>query len=315
MAIMKEKEITDHDQLWKKLIQLFFKEFMELFYPDEAKKINFNKVEFLDKEYFTDVIEEGSRKQLDLVAKVGLKGGGEEFILVHTEFEGKKRPNFPMRMYLYHCQLFLKYRLPIVPIALFTDDKVWREPLSDTYKIGFSGHTYVNFNYRLLKLNKLRYRGFLKSDNPLAFALMAKMGYNKTERTKLKADFLRLICRTKVNDAKKSLLFQFVETYMKLGKTEETQFLNIVESNKNFKEVKEMITTYEQKGLKKGIKQGREEGRGEGIQESLILLYETKFGSIPSAIKSKIEKVSSQSKLRKLMAQLGGAQSESDFKV
>jgi len=79
----------DHDQNFKQLIQAFFREFMELFLPKVAARIDFSRVEFLDKEYFT-VLPEGSRRQLDLVVKVGLRAGGEELLLIHCEFESTK---------------------------------------------------------------------------------------------------------------------------------------------------------------------------------------------------------------------------------
>jgi len=57
----------DHDQIFKTLIETFFQEFMELFCPGEAELIDFNKIEFMKHEYFTDLTG-GRRKQLDLVA-------------------------------------------------------------------------------------------------------------------------------------------------------------------------------------------------------------------------------------------------------
>ncbi len=64
----------DHDQIFKRLIEAFFREFMELFCPNEARVIDFSNVEFLRQEHFTDV-KRGLRRRLDLVAKVGLKIG------------------------------------------------------------------------------------------------------------------------------------------------------------------------------------------------------------------------------------------------
>jgi hypothetical protein len=43
----------DHDQIFKQLIEAFFREFLELFCPAEAKWIDFSQVEFLREEHFT----------------------------------------------------------------------------------------------------------------------------------------------------------------------------------------------------------------------------------------------------------------------
>jgi len=57
----------DHDQIFKGLIEAFFREFMELFCPGEAQVMDFGRVEFLREEHFTDV-QAGTRRRLDLVA-------------------------------------------------------------------------------------------------------------------------------------------------------------------------------------------------------------------------------------------------------
>ena len=75
-----------HDQIFKTLIKEFFQEFMFSFLPDIAEEIDFKSTEFLEQEFFTD-INRGRKKLLDLVAKVRLKTGEEEFVLIHTEFE------------------------------------------------------------------------------------------------------------------------------------------------------------------------------------------------------------------------------------
>ncbi len=64
---------VDHDQLFKNLLQAFFREFMELFFAEEARAMDFRRVEFLDKELFTD-LPRGSQREMDLVVKVGLRG-------------------------------------------------------------------------------------------------------------------------------------------------------------------------------------------------------------------------------------------------
>jgi len=218
---------VDHDQILKRLIEAFFREFMELFCPAIAKLIDFSTVEFLRQEYFTD-IRAGSRRRMNLVAKVGLKAGGEKFVLVHGEFEAsRKERDFPRRMFKYFCQLFLRYDTEIVPIAVFTDDARWKTPVPDHFRLRLPGKTFVQFAFHLIKLKHLDHRQFLDSNNPLAYALMAKMDYNRKERVRLKADFLRLILSCPVDPARQSLLVEFVETYLPLAGREQAEFQRI----------------------------------------------------------------------------------------
>ena len=58
----------DHDQLFKQLISTFFVEFLELFFPEVVAYMDTSAIEFLDKEFFTDVVE-GDEYEGDLVVK------------------------------------------------------------------------------------------------------------------------------------------------------------------------------------------------------------------------------------------------------
>jgi hypothetical protein len=300
---------VDHDQIFKRLIEAYFREFMELFCPAEARLIDFSRVEFLGKEYFTDV-ERGLRRRLDMVVKVGLTAGGEKFVLVHVEFEAsRKERDFPRRMFKYFCQLFLRYDTEIVPIAVFTDDATWKTPVPDNFELSLPGTTFVRFDYHLIKLKNLDYRQFLESKNPLAFGLMAKMGYNRQERVRLKADFLRLILASPVDPARASLLVEFVEAYLPLVEHEQTEFQLIVANEPEYAKVEQMITVYEKKGIEKGIKKGIEKG----TQNNLILLLEKKFGKISATLRRNIRQIDSPEKLESLLLAVLDADSLEDL--
>ncbi len=305
----------DHDQIFKNLIKNFFKEFMELFLPDAAKAINFRRITFLEKEYFTDA-SGGKRKQMDLVVRAGLKGGGEEFILVHTEFESSRKNIFPERMCEYFFQLYLRHKKPIIPIAVFADDQKWKKPLPDTYEIGFKGEVYNKFRYRQIKLKNLDYRKFLRTKNPLAYALMAKMGYSRKQMIQAKSDFWRLIAGArKVNPARRHLLIEFVETYMQLNRQEQKRFDKIINEQKEYQEAKKMITVYEKRGKQEGLLEGKQEGLIEGKQDDLLLLMEKKFGKLSQSIKNKIRKINSVKKLDSLLVDLLDAGKLTDLKL
>lgn len=77
-----------HDQLFKELLRAFFSEFLELFYPEVAARLDFTRVTFLDKEVFTDV-PEGSRRELDLLAQVCTLDGEPKLILIHVEVQAQ----------------------------------------------------------------------------------------------------------------------------------------------------------------------------------------------------------------------------------
>ena len=73
-----------HDQLFKAVLQNCFDDFLKLFYPDVAERLDFATLRFLEKELFTD-FPEGSRREADIVAEVKTHDGDPEIILVHVE--------------------------------------------------------------------------------------------------------------------------------------------------------------------------------------------------------------------------------------
>jgi len=290
---------TDKDQLYKVLLQNFFKEFVDLFLPFFFSKLDFTKTEFLLQEMFTD-IPRGSRKQLDLVVKVKFKGKGDEkVIIIHIEVEAQKNPGISKRMFKYFAQLYLRYEMDVIPIVIFADDHKWKKPIDREYKIKFD-ETYLAFHYKKIKLKELDYRKYLTGNNPLAYALMVKMGFDKKERLKVKAEALRLILTTRVNEAKQSILINFINESMVLNQEDERKFSKMIDQNKNYDEVKEMITTYEEKGIKKGIEKGIEKG----MQILILKQIEKRFGSLSPEIEKHIKAIKDSKKLDQLGLEL-----------
>ena len=65
--------IMDHDRLFKELLTTFFMEFLDLFLPEVSAYVERDRLEFLDKEVFTDVAA-AERHEVDLLAKARFRG-------------------------------------------------------------------------------------------------------------------------------------------------------------------------------------------------------------------------------------------------
>ncbi len=303
----------NHDQIFKTLIENFFREFMELFYPKLADEIDFSSVDFLREEIFTDLMR-GEKRLLDLVVRVRLKNGERRVLLIHFEFESQRlAADFPRRIFEYYCVLFLRYGEQAVSIAILTDDGESKDPLPDVFDFRVDGDVGVLFKYHILKLSSIDYRQFLNSNNPLAFALMAKMKWSRRQIVRLKADFLRMILGTGIDPARQSLLVEFVETYMPLVEKQREEFLTLIQSDQAMTEVSKMVTTWELEGIKKGRVEGRQEGRVEGVQASLRRVLQTRFGLIPQFIEKKISQTSDDSVLEQMLKQAIVASSLDEF--
>jgi predicted transposase/invertase (TIGR01784 family) len=248
---------VDHDRIFKELIQTFFEEFILLFFPEMYEYIDFQHLSFLSEELFTDVTA-GEKYRVDLLVETKLKGE-DGLIIVHIENQSYVQPSFPERMFIYFSRLFEKYRTNVVPIAVFSYDTIRDEPSSFTLQLPFGN--ILHFRFFTIELRKQNWRNYIRIDNPIAAALLSKMGYTESERIELKKQFLRMLVRLELDEAKQRLLMGFFETYVKLSDEEEQRLRNEVNQmeTKEKEQVLELLISYEQKGKREGAKQKERE--------------------------------------------------------
>lgn len=100
-------------------------------------------------------------------------------------------------------------------------------------------------------MSRLNWQDYLDRPNPIAAALMAKMKIAKKDRTKVKAECLRLLVTLQLNPAKTRLISKFVDTYLRLNPREEQAFqaeidkLGVAQKGK----IMETLTSWEEKGV------------------------------------------------------------------
>ncbi|WP_346206937.1 Rpn family recombination-promoting nuclease/putative transposase [Caldifermentibacillus hisashii] len=259
---------TDHDQLFKELIHTFFAEFLELFFPEVHKYIDFSAIRPLSEEVFTDLLG-GESRRADIVIEAKLKGE-ETILIIHVEPQSYYQTNFHERMYLYFSLLYNKYRKPILPIAVFTYDKNYNE--KNEFTMSFPFFHVLSFQFLTLTLRKLRWRDFIHSNNPVAAALLCKMGFTEAERVEVKKEFLRMLVRMQLDPARQRLIYGFFERYLKL--TDEEEKVLMQEVNKLDPElaskIMELPISYEERGKEIGKEIGRNEEKRE-IAKKMIL--------------------------------------------
>ncbi|WP_440897466.1 Rpn family recombination-promoting nuclease/putative transposase [Amphibacillus sp. Q70] len=245
-----ESTHTKHDQLYKELINTFLKEFLEAFFPDVYKNINFHRIKPLSEEVYTNLLD-GAARRLDIVMETTLKDT-DVVIIVHIEPQSYRQSDFNERMYHYFSPLYNKYQKPIIPIAVFSYDDKWEEK---QYTMGFPFFHVLTFNYMTLHLRKKNWRDYIRSDNPAAAALLSQMDYDENERVQVKKEFLRMITQMELNPAKQRLLYGFFETYLKLTKEEEEQLMDEVNKLPEADKIFEIPISYEEKGKVIGKKE------------------------------------------------------------
>ena len=277
----------NHDRLFKELLTTFFFEFIELFIPDLAKHIDRSSLVFLDKELFTDVTS-GDVYQADLVVKAHLKDR-ESFFLIHTETQAQPQALFGKRLFRYFARLHDRHDLPVYPVVIFSFENPKR-PQPCVYDVHLPTLHVLQFRYRVIQLNRLNWRLFLKSDNAVAAALMAKMAIAPEERPDVKLECLRMIATLRLDRSKSKLIAGFVDSYLRLTGTEQLSFERKLATLDvyNRESIMEIVTSW----MEEGLKQGRLEGRIEACLDLTTRLLKRRLGFLSPELVSRLESLS-----------------------
>jgi predicted transposase YdaD len=274
--------MIDHDRLFKELLSTFFVEFIELFLPDVMAYLEPDSVTFLDKEVFTDVTA-GEHYETDLLVQAQFRGELSCF-LIHVENQAKAQANFGKRMFRYFARLSEKYDLPIYPVVVFSYDQP-KVAAASQFRVEFPEFRVLEFNYRVIQLNRLNWRDYLGQANPVASALMAKMQIAPEDRPRVKAECLRLLVTLQLDSARMQLISGFVDTYLTLTESEEQAFqeeLGRIEPEEQ-ERVMQIVTSW----MRTGIEQGRREG-----EVSIVMrLLRRKIGELNPEVEAKVREL------------------------
>ncbi len=263
--------MIDHDRLFKELLRTFFLEFIDLFFPEVGNDLDRQSLVFLDKEVFTDVTE-GEKREVDLVVRTRFRGE-DSFFLIHVENQATAKAGFSKRMFRYFARLDELHDLPIYPIALFSFDEPFRLE-SNNRRVEFPGFVVLDFHFRVIQLNRLNWRDFLRQQNPVASALMAKMSMTPEERPRVKLECLRLLASLRLDPARMQMISGFVDTYLRLNAQELERFqeeLAIIRPSEQ-ESIMQIVTSWMEEGIGQGLAQGRQEGRQEGAKNEALAL-------------------------------------------
>ncbi len=301
--------MSKYDVRHKETLRLFLREYFELFFPDLAAKMKFETAHFLDKELIaifehplTAGKSEGSALETstdmgritDALVLVEVElAGQKEWILIYWEQQSTKKADYEKRMFHCFCGIYFKYRKLVFPIAMFTDEAVWRKPVSNRFEMSILNYPVVQYEYRLIKLKDFSSTEFEEKleQNPLAAAYLPLTAYQKSERPLIMAKAIKGIAQQVESSSKKAVLVSLVEISMNLSKDEEKRFKETIEKNDQFKEVK-MLQSVEEWGMEKGMEKGLEKGR-EATAINLLKMGVLSMEQIAAATDLLLEKIES----------------------
>ena len=129
---------SDYDGAWKEALRLHLAEFIEKYFPFEYAAIDWRyDPEWFDKELSVVLAQAGERnRQVDVVARVRLKNGQPQWILLHVEIQSSFEADFAARIAHYNAGLSWSFRQRVLTLAVLADlRRNWR-PDEDVFRIG-----------------------------------------------------------------------------------------------------------------------------------------------------------------------------------
>jgi hypothetical protein len=275
--------VSDYDSPWKEALALYFPWFMAFFFPQAYEEIDWSRpYEVLDKELqqVTREAEQG-RRVADMLFKIWLKDGREEWVLVHVEVQSQFDTEFPRRMFVFNYRLFDLYNRVVVSLAVLGDEDCpnWLPNRFGYQRWGCR----VEMEFPVVKL--LDYRNDLAAleQNPNPFAVVV-LTHLKTQETKGDPEArrqwkLRLVKGLyqrgfSANDVRE--LFRLIDWMMDLPKDLNNQFW---QDYQQFEQEKHMpyVTSVERIAIEKGRQEGRQEGLRLGILKAIAPTLKLRF--------------------------------------
>jgi hypothetical protein len=284
-----ELQRADNDSPWKEILEAYFPQAMQFFFPQTAALIDWERPhEFLDKEFQQiDREAEQGRRYADKLVRIWLRGGEEIWLLIHVEIQATSEDGFEERMFLYNLRIFDKFGKPAISLAILCDSNTnWRP---NQYSYNYPD-TRLNFEFGTVKLldYQNRWTELEASDNPFATVVMAHLKTQETskklgERKTWKFSLIRRLYEQGWQERDIRNLYRFIDWVMILPKALETEFW---QEFKQFEQERSMsYVTF-------GERIGYERGQQEQAQSIVLRLLQKRVGELPEFVREQVQSLS-----------------------
>ncbi len=128
---------SDYDGAWKEALRLHLREILEKYFPAVAALVDWSAAPaWQDKELSQVLARAGHRgRHVDMLAKVRLLSGGEQWIFLHFEVQSGRERDFAFRIACYNAGLFWALKQRVVSLVILADlDEQWR-PAEDSFRL------------------------------------------------------------------------------------------------------------------------------------------------------------------------------------
>ena len=293
---------TLHDRLFKEFLRRFLPQFMQLFFPTQAARLDFSTIRFVDKELVINFPEQELRIT-DIVAEVQTWQGETEAIVVHVEVEGRDKRTLPRRMSEYYVLLRLSSGKPVLPIALVLLAKAggisWQAYTEELF-----GEQLLHFRYGQVGIRDLSAATYLAKQDPVAATLAVLMKTGKQSKAAVKLSALQTVIQSNLSPGDKLFLVELANTYAPT-----------VELSDPREEIMQSLMEIEMSWGDKLREEGREEGVISGERKMLLRLLTLMFGPLPAEFVERVQAIHDEAMLEALSQQLLQAKSLADLVI
>ncbi len=186
IVLKKKSAHRAFDSPWKKILDRYFKDFMELCWPKHYEEVDWSKgYKMLDKELSKiDKNAAVGDRTVDKLVEIHCKSGEMTYLILHLEIQRTASADFTQRMLRYRYRLRDLYDKPIASIAVLIDTnptwrpQVYREELWGSWlEMGFPIIKVMDYQARVAELER--------STNPFAVVLLAQLAANQKSDARL----------------------------------------------------------------------------------------------------------------------------------
>ncbi|MYN01638.1 DUF4351 domain-containing protein [Pseudoduganella sp. DS3] len=262
----------------------------------------------------------------DELVAITLRGGHEQWVLVHVEVQAQHDEALARRVLAYNYRIFEQFQRPVASLVVLADESPgWRPDSFHTHILG----TEMGIRFATAKLLDFvgREKELGRSHNPFALVTQAHLRtqqtqHNPAERFAAKWQLTKLLLQHAWSKKRIIILFKVINWMMtlpeplqlryrravrQLERTSQMEWIDPydqIRMNKAAEKAKKAEEKAGQRGFKLGreegraigLAQGREEGREEGRQEGAAIVLERqlthRFGPLPKTVKNKLAKAS-----------------------
>ena len=281
-----------YDAPWKGALAAYFREFMDFYFPDMGKDIDWSRPPvFLDKELRQVTRDAALGTRLaDHLVQICTRGGKRKWMLVHIEVQARHDASLPERMHVYQYRIYDRFRHPVVCLAVLADrGRNWR-PSCFSYRWHGCG---ARTDFRCVKLQDYAARidQLQQQDNPFALLTAAHLLTQQTrgqpeQRHAAKWKLARLLFARDWERQRVINLFHVIDWIMRLPKElEDRLWQDIIDLEGRkamdtyvprgariamMRELNEAREKAQREGWLEGQQKGWAEGQAQGRQQGLF---------------------------------------------